>query len=70
MKLSYFPETDSLYIELSSKLSTDSKELSPGVVVDYDAEGGIVGFDIDHASKNFDLSKVETSFLPLAKSSV
>ena len=39
MKLNYYPETDSLYIDLSSKTSTESKEVSEGVVLDYDIEG-------------------------------
>ena len=51
MKLNYFPDTDSLYIDLSHKQSTDSQEVSKGVVLDYDAEGNLVGIDIDHASQ-------------------
>jgi uncharacterized protein YuzE len=51
MKLSYYPETDSLYIELSETASADSQEVSTGMVLDFDAEGNLVGIDIDHASK-------------------
>ena len=47
-----FPDTDSLYIDLSHKQSTESQEVSEGVVLDYDAEGNLVGIDIDHASQN------------------
>ncbi len=36
MKINYYPDTDSLYIDLSSKSSSDSIEISEGVVVDYD----------------------------------
>ena len=50
MKLNYYPDTDSLYIDLSDKVSTESQEISEGVVVDYDSEGNIVGLDIDNAS--------------------
>ena len=39
MKFHYYPETDSLYIELSEKASVDSTEVAPGVVLDFDAEG-------------------------------
>jgi len=35
MKLHYYKETESMYIDLSSKISVDSKEISPGVVLDY-----------------------------------
>ena len=48
MKLNYFPDTDSLYIDLSHKPSTESQEVSEGVVLDYDAEGNLVGIDNRH----------------------
>jgi len=38
MKLIYYPDTDSLYIDLSSKTSVDSREISPGIILDYDSE--------------------------------
>lgn len=65
MKLHYYPETDSLYIELSSADSTETRAISDSVNIDFDAEGGIVGIDIDHASKRLDLASLETSELPL-----
>ena len=65
MKISYYPETDSLYIDLSSGTSADSKEVDPGVVLDFDDEGQIVGIDIDNASKVVDLSRLEAEELPL-----
>ncbi|HEY0622214.1 DUF2283 domain-containing protein [Sphingomonas sp.] len=65
MKLHYYPETDSLYIELSSADSAETRAISDQVNVDFDAEGGIVGIDIDHASKRLDLTSLETSELPL-----
>lgn len=65
MKLHYYPETDSLYIELSSADSAETRAISESVNVDFDAEGGIVGIDIDHASKRLDLTSLETTELPL-----
>ena len=65
MKLHYYPETDSLYIELSDKASAESEEVAAGVVVDFDSEGHIVGLDIDHASKLVDLTTLETESIPL-----
>ena len=38
MKLNYYPETDSLYIDLSEKPSVESKEISEGIVLNYDAQ--------------------------------
>jgi uncharacterized protein YuzE len=64
MKLHYYPETDSLYIELNEAPGTQSREVVEGLVVDLDAKGNVVGFDIDHASRKLDLSKIETIALP------
>ncbi len=65
MKFHYYPETDSLYIDLSQKTSVDSQEVAPGVVLDFDAEGQLVGIDIDHASRVVDLSRLEAEALPV-----
>lgn len=64
MKLNYYPETDSLYIDLSEKTSVESKEISEGVVLDYDAEGNLVGIDIDNASKKVQLNELTLRRLP------
>ena len=66
MKLNYDKDTDSLYIDLSSRVSTDSQEIADGLVVDYDELGHIVGIDIQHASERIDLSSVESSALPVS----
>jgi len=58
MKLNYYPETDFLYIDLSSKKSAMSKEISEGIVIDYDNEGNIKGIDIDNARKKLDLGEL------------
>jgi uncharacterized protein YuzE len=65
MKFHYYPETDSLYIDLSAKTGVDSNEVAPGVVLDFDAEGQLVGIDIDNASKIVDLSRLEAEELPI-----
>lgn len=65
MKFNYYPETDSLYIDLAERPSVDSREVVPGVVLDFDAQGRLVGIDIDHASQVANLSCVETSALPV-----
>ena len=65
MKFHYYPETDSLYIELSPALGADAVEISPGVVIDYDQDGKPVGIDIDNASKVVDLTRLEVEALPL-----
>jgi len=65
MKLHYYPETDSLYIDLNARPSVDSREVTDGLVADFDAKGNIVGLDIQHASTLLDLKVIETESLPL-----
>ena len=64
MKLNYHPETDSLYIDLSERASVESREISEGVVLDYDAKGNLVGVDIDNASSKVELKELLLSKLP------
>jgi uncharacterized protein YuzE len=66
MKLHYYPETDSLYIELKNAPGVEARGIVEGLVVDLDANGDVVGFVIDHASRKLDLSKIETVALPAA----
>ncbi len=42
-----------------------NREAAPGVVLDFDDEGHVVGIDIDHASKIIDLSRLEAEALPI-----
>ncbi len=64
MKLHYYPETDSLYIDLSAKPSVDSREVTDGLVVDLGESGDVVGIDIQHASEKLDLRTLEIEALP------
>jgi uncharacterized protein YuzE len=67
MKLHYYPETDSLYIDLNANPGSDSREVADGVVLDLDADGNIVGIDIDHASTRLDLGTLEAESLPAVR---
>jgi uncharacterized protein YuzE len=64
MRISYYPTTDSLYIELSETPSSDSREVAQGVVLDYDLAGNLVGIDIDNASTKVALDEPILSSLP------
>jgi uncharacterized protein YuzE len=66
MKLHYYPETDSLYIDLSGRDgdSTVSREVSPGVVLDFNTNGKLVGIDLEHASQHVNLSTLDIEDLP------
>jgi uncharacterized protein YuzE len=70
MKVHYYAETDSLYIDLSDRPSADSREVALGVVLDFDADGHLVGIDIDHASQIVNLSRLEAEALPLTRVSL
>jgi uncharacterized protein YuzE len=70
MKLHYYPETDSLYIELKPEPGAQTREVADGLNVDLDGKGEVVGFDIDFASERFDLSTLEAIALPLHSAKV
>jgi uncharacterized protein YuzE len=70
MKLNYYPETDSLYVDLSSKASKESVEISEGVVIDYDEDGHITGIDIDNASHKIDLNEIILNKIPAQLQSI
>ncbi len=65
MKSHYYPETDSLYIDLSERTSVDSREVAPGMRLDFDAEVNLASIDIDHASRIVKLSRLEAEALPI-----
>lgn len=65
MKLYYHTDTDSLYIDLADRPSVDSREVLPGIVLDLDEAGALVGIDIDHASRQLDLWASGTTAVPI-----
>lgn len=67
MKFNYHSDTDSLYIDLSEKASEDSQEVSPGIVLDFDDEGRLVGIDIQHASQSVNFSRIDDQTLPVKR---
>jgi len=67
MKMRYYKDTDSLYIELSGKTSAESLEVASGIVVDFDENNNIVGIDIDRASKILSFSELELADIPSKK---
>ena len=70
MKINYYPGTDSLYIDLSSKASQDSREISEGVVLDFDENKNLVGIEIDNASTKVDLKELILNRLPVTHQKV
>lgn len=68
MKIHYYPETDSLYIELRAAPAAETREIADGLNADFGADGAVVGFDIDHASAKLDLATLEAVSLPFETS--
>jgi len=54
MKITYDPETDVLRILFSNALIEESDEDKPGIIIDYDKDGNVVGMEILDASKRMD----------------
>lgn len=65
MIFEYHPETDMLYIKLVEGVSTESEEVAPGVVLDFDEYNRVIGVEIENASKIIDLSRLELRALPV-----
>jgi len=65
MVFEYFPDSDMLYIRLAEGTSTESEEIAPGVVLDFDASNRVIGVEIEDASKFVDLSQLELRALPV-----
>ncbi|MEX0885729.1 MAG: DUF2283 domain-containing protein [Phycisphaeraceae bacterium] len=62
MKLSYDAEVDAAYVSLTDAKVVDSEEVRPGIVLDYDAGGRVIGVEILHVRKqrpDIDLSQFE-----------
>ena len=70
MRFHYYNDTDSLYIDLLEKAGVESREVSEGVVLDFDENGVLVGIDIDQASRHVDLNNLSLESLPLGNISL
>jgi len=66
MIFQYYPDTDMLYIKLANGVSTESEEVAPGIVLDFDECNQVIGIEIEDASTFIDLSRLEVSALPIA----
>jgi uncharacterized protein YuzE len=54
-----------LYIELISGVSTESEEVAPGIVLDFNEKDQVISIEIEDASTFIDLSRLEVSALPI-----
>ena len=65
MQLPYYPETDSLHVELKAVPGAETLEVADGLNADLDGKGEVVGFDIDRASRRLDLATLAIEVLPV-----
>ncbi|MDQ3913651.1 MAG: DUF2283 domain-containing protein [Actinomycetota bacterium] len=69
MRVSYYPDTDSLFVKLKPGVEAEGSEVAPGIVFHYTPEGEVTAIDIDsEASKLVDLSRLEVEGLPIGVS--
>ena len=54
MKVTYDPEVDVLRILFSTAPIEESDEDKPGIIIDYDKDGNVVGMEILDASQRMD----------------
>jgi uncharacterized protein YuzE len=59
MKLTVDREADALYLDLDESFAADSEEISPGVILDYNAEGKVVGVEMLYLSKCVGTEKLD-----------
>jgi uncharacterized protein YuzE len=55
MKIKYFQDTDTLYIEFRAAEVAETKDLDENTILDLDRSGNICGITIEHASKRTDI---------------
>jgi uncharacterized protein YuzE len=58
MKVKYFAETDTLYIEFSQHAIAESRDLDENTVLDLDAKGNVCAITFEHASARTDVQQV------------
>ena len=64
MRVLYYEETDTLSLELVLEPAVETRELAPGIVADFTADGRLAGLDIDLASTVVELETLEVVGFP------
>ena len=65
MIFQYYPDNDMLCKELAEGTSTESEEVAPGIVLDFNEHNQVIGVEIEDAGKFIDLSRLELKSLPI-----
>ena len=61
MKMSYFDDTDTLYIEFREDKVVETKDLDENTILDLDASGNIISITVEHASNRTDVHQLTLS---------
>ena len=64
MKIKYFQETDTVYIEFRVAGVAETKDLDENTILDVDRDGNICGITIEHASERTDIPKFSYEQIP------
>lgn len=57
MKIKYFQDTDTLYIEFKATAVSETRDLDENTLLDLDAEGNVCGITVEHARDRADIPK-------------
>jgi uncharacterized protein YuzE len=58
MKIRYFEDTDTLYIEFREREIVESRDLDENTVLDLDADGNVLAMTVEHASARTDIRRL------------
>lgn len=58
MKIRYFADTDTAFIELSNEYVVETKEISENLHIDLDSKGNLVSMTIEHAKEKANISEI------------
>ena len=64
MKVKYFKDTDTVYLEFSHQVINETKEINNNIFIDLDNNGNLVGLTIEHAKTQADISEVIFEQIP------
>ncbi|BBE10954.1 DUF2283 domain-containing protein [Halorhodospira halochloris] len=63
MKLQYFEDTDTLYIEFQSRAISETRDLDENTILDLDSEGNVCAITFEHASQRTDVNHLHVEGL-------
>jgi len=59
MKVQYFEDTDTLYIEFQGREISETRDLEENTLLDLDSDGNVCAITFEHASQRTDMSHLQ-----------